>query len=43
MVIEHSARTVLESLPGFVQHRKYSNVNFSMFESLQDPKNIETL
>ncbi len=41
MVIEHSARTVLESLPGFVQHRKYSNVNFSMFESLQNQKNLE--
>jgi 16S rRNA (guanine966-N2)-methyltransferase len=40
MVIEHSPRTKLENLPGFVQHRKYGNVNFSMFESLQNPYKI---
>jgi 16S rRNA (guanine966-N2)-methyltransferase len=31
LVIEHGPRTSLVSLTGFVQHRKYGNVNFSFF------------
>lgn len=32
LIIEHGPRTKLEELPGFVQHRKYGNVNFSFFK-----------
>lgn len=31
LIIEHGPRTHLDTLPGFVQHRKYGNVNFSFF------------
>jgi 16S rRNA (guanine966-N2)-methyltransferase len=31
LVIEHGAKTKLETLAGFIQHRKYGNVNFSFF------------
>ena len=34
LIIEHGPRTKLEHLPGFVQHRKYGNVNFSFFSPL---------
>lgn len=33
LIIEHGQRTVLENLEGFIQHRKYGNVNFSFFEN----------
>ena len=33
LIIEHGQRTKLENLTGFVQHRKYGNVNFSFFEN----------
>ena len=33
LVIEHGPKTKLDALPGFVQHRKYGNVNFSFFEN----------
>ncbi|MBX3163093.1 MAG: 16S rRNA (guanine(966)-N(2))-methyltransferase RsmD [Bacteroidetes bacterium] len=32
LIIEHGAKTKLENLPHFSQHRKYGNVNFSFFE-----------
>jgi len=32
LIIEHGAKTKLENLEGFIQHRKYGNVNFSFFE-----------
>src|SRR5262249_26429255 len=32
LIIEHGAKTNLENLQGFSQHRKYGNVNFSFFE-----------
>jgi len=32
LIIEHGAKTNLESLHHFSQHRKYGNVNFSFFE-----------
>ncbi|MFO0357894.1 MAG: RsmD family RNA methyltransferase [Sphingobacteriaceae bacterium] len=31
LIIEHGPRTKLEHLPHFKQHRKYGNVNFSIF------------
>lgn len=31
LIIEHGQRTKLEDLQGFLQHRKYGNVNFSFF------------
>jgi 16S rRNA (guanine(966)-N(2))-methyltransferase RsmD len=31
LVIEHGPKTKMEELPGFIQHRKYGNVNFSFF------------
>lgn len=31
LVIEHGAKTTMEELPGFIQRRKYGNVNFSFF------------
>ena len=31
LIIEHGPKTNLESLPHFLQHRKYGNVNFSFF------------
>jgi 16S rRNA (guanine966-N2)-methyltransferase len=31
LIIEHGQRTDLTSLEGFLQHRKYGNVNFSFF------------
>ena len=33
LIIEHGPRTSLDNLAGFVQHRKYGNVNFSFFEA----------
>jgi 16S rRNA (guanine(966)-N(2))-methyltransferase RsmD len=33
LIIEHGPRTKLQDLKGFIQHRKYGNVNFSFFES----------
>jgi 16S rRNA (guanine966-N2)-methyltransferase len=33
LIIEHGPRTHLEDLKGFIQRRKYGNVNFSFFES----------
>lgn len=33
LIIEHGPRTSLGHLPGFIQHRKYGNVNFSFFEA----------
>lgn len=38
LIIEHSEKTMLSHLPGFVQHRKYGSVNFSIFTM---PKEIE--
>jgi 16S rRNA (guanine966-N2)-methyltransferase len=32
LIIEHGPKTKLENLEGFVQQRKYGNVNFSFFE-----------
>ncbi len=32
LIIEHGPRTNLETLQGFIQRRKYGNVNFSFFE-----------
>jgi 16S rRNA (guanine(966)-N(2))-methyltransferase RsmD len=32
LIIEHGPRTKLEDLAGFVEHRKYGNVNFSFFQ-----------
>jgi 16S rRNA (guanine966-N2)-methyltransferase len=32
LIIEHGPRTSLDTLQGFLQHRKYGNVNFSFFE-----------
>lgn len=32
LIIEHGPKTKLENLEGFLQHRKYGNVNFSFFE-----------
>lgn len=32
LIIEHGAKTNLENLAHFSQHRKYGNVNFSFFE-----------
>lgn len=31
LIIEHGPKTKLEDLPGFKEHRKYGNVNFSFF------------
>ena len=31
LIIEHGAKTNLETLEGFTQHRKYGKVNFSFF------------
>lgn len=31
LIIEHGPRTQLNTLSGFIQHRKYGNVNFSFF------------
>lgn len=36
LIIEHGAKTNLEQLQGFVQHRKYGNVNFSFFENVEE-------
>jgi 16S rRNA (guanine966-N2)-methyltransferase len=33
LIIEHGAGTVLSDLPGFIQHRRYGNVNFSFFRA----------
>ena len=33
LIIEHGPRTHLEDLKGFIQRRKYGNVNFSFFEN----------
>lgn len=33
LVIEHGPRTHLDTLSGFVQQRKYGNVNFSFFQA----------
>ena len=38
-VIEHSDETDLSHLPGFVEQRRYSNVNFSFFSRLEDLDN----
>jgi 16S rRNA (guanine966-N2)-methyltransferase len=32
LIIEHGPKTNLENLEGFIQQRKYGNVNFSFFE-----------
>jgi 16S rRNA (guanine966-N2)-methyltransferase len=31
LIIEHGPRTSLDHLPGFIERRKYGNVNFSFF------------
>lgn len=31
LIIEHGQKTNLTALPGFLEHRKYGNVNFSFF------------
>ena len=31
-VMEHSAKYDFSSLPGFIEHRVYGSVNFSLFE-----------
>lgn len=36
LIIEHGAKTKLETLPHFAEHRKYGNVNFSFFKSIQN-------
>lgn len=33
LIIEHGSKTKLEDLKGFVQQRKYGNVNFSFFQN----------
>lgn len=33
LIIEHGAKTKLETLPYFTEHRKYGNVNFSFFSN----------
>lgn len=33
LIIEHGPKTNLESLAGFLQHRKYGNVHFSFFKA----------
>lgn len=38
-VIEHSEETDLSHLPGFVEQRRYGNVNFSFFSRLEDLEN----
>lgn len=34
LVLEHSPRMDFSKVPGFMQHRKYGNVNFSIFTSI---------
>jgi 16S rRNA (guanine966-N2)-methyltransferase len=38
LIIEHGPKTKLEHLEGFVQQRKYGNVNFSFFEKDNNPQ-----
>jgi 16S rRNA (guanine966-N2)-methyltransferase len=33
LVVEHGPRTDLSKLPNFMEHRKYGNVNFSIFRT----------
>lgn len=37
LIIEHGAKTKMEHLPHFHQHRKYGNVNFSFFRNTPIP------